>query len=179
MASFLSAGHHIKDSGAVGNGYKEKDLTIEFRDLVVEQCKKLGLHVITDEDHETVTQYFNRIKPGDGSVVIDFHFDAAENPEATGTTAIIGNNANSESKQFAQELVDTTSEVLGIRNRGVIPEKLSARKRLRIFREPAGIISLLEIAFITNKEDMKKYQVNKNYLACRIAYLIKKYDDIH
>lgn len=179
MASFISAGHHAKDSGAVGNGYKEKDLTIEFRDMVVAQCRNMGLRVITDKDNETVTQYFKRIKPGNGSVVVDFHFDAAESPTATGTTALVGDDASQDSKNFAQELVDTVSEVLGIRNRGVIPEKLSYRKKLRIFREPEGIISLLEIGFITNKSDMEKYQTHKQYLAYRIADVIKKYDDFY
>ena len=39
MAIFISAGHHNNDSGAIGSGYKENKLTIEFRDLVVSELK--------------------------------------------------------------------------------------------------------------------------------------------
>ena len=179
MASYVSAGHHLRDSGAVGNGYKENELTIEFRDMVVDHCKRMGLRVITDDDSETLTQYFERIKPGGGSVVIEFHFDAAATTTATGTTALVGDDANQDSRNFAQELADTVSEVLDIRNRGVMPENLSYRKKLRIFREPAGVISLLELGFITNKRDMEKYQANKKYLACRIADVIRRYDNLY
>lgn len=178
MASFISAGHHLKDSGAVGSGYKENELTIEFRNMVVDICRGMGLRVITDYDHETVGQYFDRIKPGNGSVVVDFHFDAAGSDIAGGTTALVGDNADRLDKSFATELVNATSEVLGIKNRGVMPERLSYRKKLRIFREPAGIICLLELAFITNKKDMDAYQRNKVTLASRIAQIIKKYDDL-
>jgi N-acetylmuramoyl-L-alanine amidase len=178
MASYISAGHHLKDSGAVANGYQENELTMEFRDLVVKYCKDLDLRVIVDKDTETLNQYFNRIKPGDGSVVVDFHFDAAS-PSVSGTTAFVGNSASNDSKAFAKDLSDVVSEVLGIPNRGVKPESESARKSLRIFRVPKGIIALLEICFITNKQDMEVYQKNKEYLAVRIAHVIKKYDDMH
>ena len=53
---FISAGHNPKgikvDPGAIGNGYHEANLTVEFRDLVIKQCLKLGLKVIQDKYNE-------------------------------------------------------------------------------------------------------------------------------
>ena len=74
MATFISAGHHLKDSGAIGSGTQENLETIKFRDIVIKLCKDMGLKVITDDDHETLKEYLDRIKTGDGSVVVEFHF---------------------------------------------------------------------------------------------------------
>lgn len=177
MASFISAGHHLKDSGATGNGYKENELTIEFRNLVVSHCLKKGMKVITDKDTETLGQYLSRIQTGSGSVVIEFHFDASVNKTATGTTALVGDDADRLDKSFAQELVNTTSKVLGIKNRGVLSENMSHRGKLGLMRKQ-GTVALLEIAFISNKSDMEAYQKNKKVLASLVADVIYKYENL-
>src|SRR5690606_22801135 len=114
LIPFLSAGHHIKDSGAVAIHkiherqitFLENKLTMEVRNGVVASYNKLygNLTVITDKDEETLSQYLNRIKTGNGSVVCEFHFDSSANSQATGTTAIIGNDATKNDKDFATEL---------------------------------------------------------------------------
>ena len=177
MACFISAGHHLKDSGAVGNEYKENELAIEFRNLVVSACLKRGLKVITDKDTETLGEYLKRIETGSGSVVIEFHFDASTNPSATGSTALVGDDADRLDLSFAKELVNTTSKVLGIKNRGVVSEKESHRGRLGLMREQ-GTVSLLELCFISNEEDLKLYQKNKKILAVLIAEIIHKYENL-
>jgi N-acetylmuramoyl-L-alanine amidase len=144
MASFISAGHHNKDSGAIGSGTQENWEAKKFRDLVVPHAKKLGVKVITDDDNETLSEYLKRIQSGSGSVVVEFHFDAA-NGTASGSTAIVGVDADRLDKSFAQELVDLTAKILGIKNRGVKSEAQSHRGRLGLMREQ-GIVCL----FITD-----------------------------
>ena len=177
MASFISAGHHLKDSGAVGSGTQENLEAIKFRDIVVNYCKGSNLKIITDNDNETLNQYLQRIKTGEGSVVIEFHFDASVNATATGTTCLVGSDADRLDKAFAKDLVDTTARVLGIRNRGVISEDKSHRGRLGLMREQ-GIVALLEICFISNPKDMEAYKSNQYMLGAEIAKIIKKYDDM-
>ena len=179
MACFISAGHNPKgkkpDSGAVGNGKKEADLTVDFRNLVVALCKKRGLTVITDDDSESLKDYLKRIKTGAGSVVIEFHFDAATNSKATWTSCLIGDDADRLDKAFALELVTTTANTLGLKNRGVLSEKDSHRGRLGLMREQ-GTVALLELGFISNAEDLRAYEANKEVLAARIAEIIHKYE---
>lgn len=178
---FISAGHNPKgikvDTGAVGNGFRETDLAIEFRDLVIKECLRLGLKVIQDKDDERLGTYLERIKTGSGSVVIEFHFDAAASTSATGTTALIEAEADRLDKAFAKELVELTSKTFGIKNRGVITEKESHRGSLGLMREE-GIICLLELCFISNKQDIQLYKANKEKLAFSIARVIKKYEDL-
>lgn len=180
---FLSAGHHKKDPGAVANGFKEADLTMELRDLIVAELEdrgqKRGINFITDKDEETLGQYLSRIKPGTASVVFELHFDAAAAPAATGTTMLIPDRQWTKEHllevQFGTEVVSTTSKIIGIKDRGVWPENQSARKRLAIMREP-GINGLLEVCFITNAEDLHKYKQAKKILAFALADILIRYD---
>lgn len=178
---FISAGHNPKgikvDSGAIGNGYHEANLTVEFRDLVIKQCLKLGLKVIQDKDDERLGTYLERIKTGNGSVVVEFHFDAAASSSATGTTALIEEEADRLDKAFAKELVDLTANILGIKNRGVLTEAQSHRGKLGLMREE-GIICLLELCFISNPTDVRQYKANKEKLAVEMAKIIKRYEDL-
>lgn len=181
MAVFISAGHNPKgikvDPGAVGNGYHEADLTVEFRNLVVSELAKRKIIAITDKDDERLGDYLTRIKTGNGSVVLEFHFDAAVSPTATGATSLFGSDADRLDKAFAKEIVDATSAILGIKNRGAKSEADSHRGRLGLMREQ-GIVSLLEICFISNISDLNKYNANKNTLATKIAEIIIRYDSL-
>lgn len=175
---YPSAGHHDKDPGAIANGYKETDVTKEFRNLVLDEFNKNDHPYITDKDWETNSQYQGRIKPGNGSVLLDFHLNAAANPTATGTEVYIAANANGHSLAFATKLSDVTAQILNIKNRGVKRENASQHSRIGILHRGAGIAALLEICFITNKSDMEKYQANKLELAKAIAKVCIEFDDL-
>ena len=176
---FLSAGHNnggIKtDSGAVGNGRREADLTVEFRNLVLDQLKAKNAPFISDNDTETLGQYLKRAETGNGSVVLEFHFDASTNSKATGATVLVGVDADDNDKAFARDILYATVSTFGIKNRGVLSEADSHRGRLGLMREK-GIVALLELCFISNIEDLKAYDANKEVLAGKIADLLIKYD---
>ena len=172
---FISAGHHLRDSGAIGSGTQENLETIKFRDLVCSFLTSLGVAFKKDNDNETLQEYFDRIKTGDGSVVLEFHFDSSGTGKAGGTTALVGNDADRLDKAFAKELADTTSFILGVKNRGVKPESQSHRGRLRIMRE-SGTVCLLEVCFIDNIEDMILYNQKKEILANSIANILARYE---
>lgn len=177
---FVSAGHapySVKqDFGAEGCNYKEALLTIEMRDLVTKDLDSLNRKYIKDLDTETLSEYLTRIQTGTGSVVCEFHFDAY-NGTASGATALVGDDADRLDKAFAKELVNVTASILGIPNRGVKSEAESHRGRLGLMREQ-GIVSLLEVCFIDNCNDMQKYQPKKAELAKAYAQIIAKYEDM-
>ena len=175
---FISAGHNNKGiktaPGAVANGFREADLAVDFRNLVIDELSRMSIPFISDKDTETLAEYLKRIKTGSGSVVLEIHFDAAV-PTATGTTALVGEDADRLDKAFAKEIADVTAMTLGIKNRGVKSEAESHRGRLALIRKE-GIVSLIEICFITNKTDMILYTTNKKMLAIRIAQVLVKYE---
>lgn len=178
---FPSAGHNPNglkpDPGAIGNGYREADLAVEFRNLVVSFLKAKKIDVITDKDDERLGDYLKRINTGNGSVVLEFHFDAAASSSATGTTVLIGNDADRLDKAFAKELVEANASILGIKNRGVKTEADSHRGSLGLMREQ-GTVALLEICFISNPDDLEKYEQNKMSLAHKIAEILERYEKL-
>lgn len=176
---FTSAGHNnggIKiDPGAIGNGRREADLTVEFRNLVTAELSKKGAKFIVDNDTERLGEYLSRIKTGSGSVVLEFHFDASVNPKATGATVLIETDADANDRSFAKELLHATSSTLNIKSRGVLSESESHRGSLGLMKED-GILALLEICFISNINDLIAYDANKNILAEKIAAILLKYE---
>lgn len=181
LVTFPLAGHHNRDSGAVYNGRQENKETQKIRDCIVSHLKKMGVKVITDRDDRTLAQVIGDIKPGSASVLYEAHLDASTNPQATGTTCVVSTEsfaAKDNSYKMATEICETTSKLLGIRNRGVISEKQSHRGRLAILHTKSGISVLHELGFISNKNDMKALDENLDKVCEAIAKILKKYDDL-
>lgn len=164
---FLSAGHNLKDSGAVANGYSEAELTMELRDGI---AKHLG-KIVTDKDSESLSQYLKRIQTGSGSVVLDLHFNAGA-PTANGAECFV---ANESSREMATELCDLFESV-GFKNRGVKTEAQSQHNRLAILHDGAKVAVLAEICFITNNKDLGIYFANFDKLCVNIAAILEKWD---
>lgn len=181
---FLSAGHNPNgpnpDPGAVANGVREADLTVELRNLVATELSKLGAMVTTDHDNEPLAEYLRRIKPGNASVVCEIHFNASDNPKATGVETIVPATADHNELAMAAELSAVINKHTGLLlrgNNGVITESDSHRGRLAIMRKE-GMNALIEVCFISNITDLARYRKAKTQIAKDIAAVLVKYDAV-
>ena len=175
---FSSAGHGGSDPGAIANGYREADLTIEFRDLLNKELTELGAKFISDKDGETLGAYLGRIKTGDGSIIHEVHFNAAT-PAATGIEVVIPDRHTREEFNCAFELAAAIQKHTGLKlrgDKGVITEGQTHRGKLGLMR-PEGINLLTEMCFISNANDLKQYFQAKEAIAKDFAIILKKYDD--
>ena len=182
---FLSAGHSNKkgiDRGAVGNGFIEGELTVELRSMIYNELCNLGITAELDKNSNVLkdTLAYFRDLTTEKCIVIDLHWNAAT-PQATGTEVLIPKKPSKFEQELAADLAKTISNTLGIRMRGVYngkpgvkTEEMSARGTLGWMRLKGENI-LPEISFITNKDDMDRYQKNKNLLAKNIAKVIFDY----
>lgn len=177
MAIYNLAGHNNNDSGAVANGMQENELTKDLRTQVNKGIDTTKYRLINDNDNDSLATMLKKLKSGNNSVCVEWHFDSADNKEAKGTTAFIKENADEKTKQFATEITETIARTLNTTNRGVKTPKDSARKKLAM-PEMQGITALIEIEFITNKEAMEIYKNNKTILAQKLAKIMMKYDDM-
>jgi len=173
---FLSAGHSTKpesDNGAVGNGLIEGIVAAEFRLLLFTELKSIGVHAFVDGDHTVLSDTIGWIKRfvGKDSVAIDIHVDSAT-PHATGCTVFIPDVSSVYERTTADAIANCVSKSLSIRNRGVKPESLSARKKLAWMSANCENI-LIELFFISNKYDCEEYQKNKHKLARNLALVLK------
>lgn len=173
---FLFAGHHNKDSGAIGNGHKESDLTKELRNLVVSQFKKLGFKDYQiDDDNDTLSQVLRKITPKSTDIIFDIHFNSSPSAESTGTEVLISNVAGSLSKKLAAEILTANVDVLNLKSRGLKTESESARGRLAVLNK-RGLAALTEVCFITNVQDLEQYDKNKIQLAEKYAKILIQFN---
>lgn len=165
----ISAGHGGTDPGASGNGFIERDLAIELRNLIIAELKALGISALSDDDKNALKQtlLWLRGKFTTGDILLDIHWNAAGNPEANGSEVIIPQIASTFEKDLAAAILKCFTS-FGYRDRGVKPETETARKSLGWMRPNAENI-LIEVCFISNVTDMKLYQANKNGIARRLA----------
>lgn len=173
----VSAGHGGTDSGAVGNGYVERDLTIELRDLVVAELSALGIKADTDPNQNALkeTLAWLRGRFGSKDILFDIHWNAGP-AAAKGSEVIIPDVSSDYEKKLAEALLKVLTDV-GFRSRGVKPEAETARKKLGWMRPVAENV-LIEICFISNATDMKLYQANKQTIAKKLAIVLKTFSKI-
>ena len=171
----LSAGHGGTDPGASGNGFIERDLAIELRNLIVVELKSLGVNALVDDDKNALKQtlLWLRGKFTTGDILLDIHWNGSPNPDAKGSEVFIPDNSSSFERTLGGELLKCFT-AFGFKSRGVRPESESARKTLAWMR-PGAENLLLEVCFISNSLDMKLYQANKHGIARRIALTLNQY----
>ena len=169
---FVSAGHGGADFGAIGNGYIEKDLTVEQRDLIVKELKILGAKVITDDNKNALAQTMRFIQnlSTEDWIMVDLHWNAF-NAKSTGTEVFIPELPTAFENELATEIGIEIAKTLKIRNRGVLTESKSARKRLGWMRLKGENI-LIETCFLSNPNDMDSYEENKELLAKNISKIL-------
>lgn len=187
MKILLIAGHGDGDSGAVGNGYKEADLTREVATLLKAE---LGGYADVDIADMTKNWYQYVCKKGGKLDVkgydyaLEIHFNAIK-PETksdgiTKGTEIYVTTAEKGTK-VEQGIVNALS-ALGFKNRSVKRYNWALINHIK----KKGISSaLLEVCFIDDIDDMKLYQTKKNEVIKAIAdgiingfSLVKKADEL-
>lgn len=171
---FVSAGHGGSDPGATYKNYREADLNIEFRDILVAELRAFGIEAITDpnENYTRKTLAWLRGKFGSKDILFDIHFNAGPT-SSHGSEVIVPDVASAFEKGMAAEICAAFA-TFGFKNRGVKPERETFRKSLAWMKPNAENV-LIEIGFITNEQDMRIYEANKRGIARKIAYILKDY----
>ena len=164
----ISAGHSDTDHGACANGLKEADVVLDFRDMVAHYLSEAGVAFTRDGakgENLSLTQAV-RMMPSRG-VAVEFHLNAAENKSATGVETL----SQPKDYEFCNELCAAISSRLMIKNRGAKPANSGQHSRLA-FVSAGGII--VELFFVSNKDDVAAYESCKWLLAKDVAGLLIK-----
>lgn len=175
----LSAGHSNqpgRDRGAAGNGYVEGILTVELREMVYSELKKLGITAIKDGNNTILQESINffKTKINSEAIALEFHWNSSVKSEATGVETIVPANPEAKEILYAQQLSLIVRDTLNIPlrgNRGMRTELETHHGKLGWMRMKCTNL-LLEVCFISNAEDMESYQANKEILAKRIAQFL-------
>lgn len=177
MSDFiLNAGHGGHDSGATGNGYKEKDLTLKVCKDVKRKLDKtpLDVKIIRDADYymplHKIAEEANRTN---ARGFLSVHFNSAANNSAKGIETFHHENS-AKGKKLANEIQTLLiKNNLGLADRGVKTANFAV---LRLTKMPAA---LLEVCFINNKKDLDFFLDNYDKYINSIAQSILDYMNIN
>lgn len=163
LSVYVDAGHGGNESGAVGSGYVEKNLTRELADMVRQRlAADYGISTATREDPH-LNDYKLRhpeAKERDCGLFVSIHFNAAG---GSGTESYVHTyNSAAGSKKLQDSVHRQVVSALGLKDRG----KLDAQ-----FAVTSGPLPsmLLEVCFIDSSADMSRYQSRKSEVAAAIA----------
>ena len=155
----INCGHCIKgfDTGAIGNGFKEQNLTRKVGNLVMAKLKYKGHTVIncTVDSAASVAEALNSIcykaNMNKADIFVSIHFNAS-NGAGHGTEVFTF--GAKEIKQARNVLNNIVS--LGYTNRGI-----KDGSKLAVIKNTHAKSMLVEVCFIDNKEDMKLFNAEK------------------
>lgn len=171
MKILLIAGHGAGDTGALGNGYKEADLTRELTRLVCESLNDYDVQVDVYNFAKNAYQDVQNgvFKVGHYDYAIEFHFNWDDNPQAHGTECFV-TDVEAEIT-VEQDIMKDLSEFYTLRDNDKVFDGVK-RKNFSVITslKNMGISAcLLELCFISNKKDMIVYQSHKREIADTIA----------
>jgi N-acetylmuramoyl-L-alanine amidase len=163
---YLNAGHRGGTTGANYNDIKEAEETIWLRNEIAERLRNKGVEVMLDNDSASLSEVIATINADckKTDICVDLHFNAVGNPSANGTEVFKPFNSSDTEIEVAEDLLYSTCMVLGTKNRGVKREGEGTHQRLAMLSDVACNSILVEVCFISNKEDANKYKEKREEL---------------
>ncbi|QOD85187.1 N-acetylmuramoyl-L-alanine amidase [Chromobacterium haemolyticum] len=169
MKILVSAGHSNVDPGAVANGYREADIAAEFRNLVAHELRQAGVEVLTDGEGSDNKPLAEAVKLAGGvGLAVEFHCNAAVNPQARGVESISLPAKRDISRRISAAIAGVMASPLR-GDQGWIDQSKTPRGRLA-FVNAGGVI--VELFFISNPAELATYQAKKPELARAVAAVL-------
>lgn len=175
----VDAGHGGIDSGAVGNGLKEKDLTLQAAIYMYNRLEELGIRAVmtrTDDEYLPKADRIKRImslyNDNPNTLIVSNHINAGG---AEGVEIVYSINSDS---TLANMLLDNIGEAGQIKRKAYqrrLPENPN-KDYYYIIRETGNAESVLvEYGFIDNTKDAYKLQNNLDNLVEGAVKAIAEY----
>lgn len=162
MKIFIDAGHnHSKwNTGAVGNGLKEQDITFQIAEKLYKKLNAVGVDVkrsrnkITDvlgtNNYNSLVTRANMANDWKADLFISIHCNSYITASATGTEVLVYDK-KSKVYGLAENICKAIARKLSLADRGV-----KTNPSLCVLRKTQMPSMLIETAFLSNASDAKK-----------------------
>lgn len=164
MKIALSIGHSPKDGGAetYDKTYSEYSFWKKHLPLLEKDLKQMGHQVSivnrSDAGGTTPGHAAAACNATGADLAIEFHFNSADSPSATGTETLYWENSP-KGKQAAQLVNGAMVNVLELKNRGLKPVNRQSARAVSYFAKTRMPAILVEPAFAaSNPEDNERLQ---------------------
>ena len=149
---FLDAGHGGKDAGAVGNGLKEKDLTLDI-------CKRIQEGLLNYEDvavlmsrdsdiYLTLDQRTQKANKANADILLSVHINSAA-ASARGFETFVHPETRAATKAFQNVLHPEIFKSMAVN----VPDRGKKAQNFHMLRESKMSAVLTENLFISNPSD--------------------------
>ena len=158
---YLDQGHNPRDynTGAEGNGFFEQDITYRIGILLYDKLVRSGNFdvrlsrptpdtMLGTNNSTSLSERVREANSWGADVFISLHTNAALNPNASGSEALIYSFRSRVSPELSEDILKNLNLVTGLRNRGVVE-----RPGLYVLRFTDMPAVLVEMGFISNGYD--------------------------
>ena len=173
---FIDQGHNpqVVNAGAEGFGYREQDITyavgIYLRDILLEDgrfeartSRNAPDEVLGTSNATSLAARVNAANSWGADYFISIHCNASENPAANGSEVYVYRE-DSVAAALARQVLDAIVARVGTKDNGV-----RVNSALYVLRRTQMPAILVELAYITNAEDVQKL-VNDQYAFAYAIY---------
>ena len=172
---FIGVGHGGKDSGATGNGFKEKDLNLSIALACRDELIKNGVSVLmsrTKDENDPLTDEIKECNNFNPDLALDIHNNAGGGDGAE----VFHYSNGGTSKTLAQNILNEIVKI-GQNSRGLkIKKNIFGKDYFGFIREIKAPSVIVECAFVDNKNDIKiiDTETERKKMGIAIAYGILK-----
>lgn len=157
----IDAGHGGNDPGTVPNGVKEKDINLAVALKLGKALSEKGYNVILTRDKDVFVDLTERAEianRNNADIFISLHSNSISNPDIKGIQVLYCPAFNSDVKEtdnypLAKAIMDALIQGTGAVDKGIIK-----RPELAVLRKTKMPAALIEMGFLTNKEEAAKLQ---------------------
>lgn len=165
---FLGVGHGGKDSGAVGNGLKEKDLNLAIALACRDELKRHGVTVgmsRTKDENDALNDEIKECNAFKPDLAIDIHNNAGG---GDGAEAFY-HHGGGKGKTLAENVLAEIKKI-GQNSRGAkIKKNAQGKDYFGFIRETSAPAIIVECAFVDNKTDIKIIDTSAEQKAMGVA----------
>lgn len=169
---FIDPGHGGKDPGACNGNFKEKDINLDVALILGDILNKEGFEVAYSRTTDVFVSLGERVFKSNrfrADVLLSIHFNASSNTQAQGVETFYY-KTSIKGKQLANMIHSKMiNKGMYSRDRGIKPGSFYVLKKTR------AVAALVELGFITNREDLEIMLRNKEGFAKMIAAGLKEY----
>ncbi len=183
---YIDQGHNPRDfnTGAEGNGFYEQDITYDigvrlYRLLSANPNFEVRLSRPTDDtvlgtsNSSSLTTRVREANSWPADIFLSLHTNAAANPNATGSEALIYSTTSRVAYELAEDILESLTAATGLRNRGIVE-----RPGLYVLKETTMPAVLVEMGFISNAYDAQLMAYSPELFARGIYNGILDYYDL-
>lgn len=151
---FLGVGHGGTDSGAIGNGFKEKDLNLSIALACNEILVNHGVTVMmsrTKDENDSISDEIRECNTFKPDLAIDIHNNAGGGDGAECFYHHLGGKGKTLAENVLAEIVKTRQNSRGVKTR----VNSSGKDYYAFIRETSAPAIIVECAFLDNAADIQ------------------------